>query len=70
MNRYPLWKNLLIIAVMIAGVIYALPNLFGEYPALPVTHRTDDHAPVSATRSATPPSPGRGGGGAAVARPL
>jgi preprotein translocase subunit SecD len=37
MNRYPLWKNLLIIAVMIAGVIYALPNLFGEYPALQIT---------------------------------
>jgi preprotein translocase subunit SecD len=37
MNRYPLWKNLLIIAVMIGGVIYALPNLFGEYPALQIT---------------------------------
>ena len=37
MNRYPLWKNLLIIAVMIAGVIYTLPNLFGEYPALQIT---------------------------------
>jgi preprotein translocase subunit SecD len=37
MNRYPLWKNILIIAVMIAGVIYALPNLFGEYPALQIT---------------------------------
>ncbi len=37
MNRYPLWKNLLIVAFMILGVIYALPNLFGEYPALQIT---------------------------------
>lgn len=37
MNRYPLWKNLLIVVVVIVGVIYALPNLFGEYPALQIT---------------------------------
>ncbi|NIR32061.1 MAG: preprotein translocase subunit SecD, partial [Gammaproteobacteria bacterium] len=37
MNRYPLWKYLLIIAVLVAGVVYALPNLFGEQPAVQVS---------------------------------
>lgn len=36
-NRYPLWKNLLILAVVMLGFIYALPNLFGDYPAVQVT---------------------------------
>ena len=30
MNRYPLWKNLLIAFVLLLGAIYAAPNLFGE----------------------------------------
>ncbi len=34
MNRYPLWKNLLILAVLVAGLIYTLPNFFGESPAV------------------------------------
>lgn len=36
-NRYPLWKNALVIAVMVIGLVVALPNLFGEDPALQVT---------------------------------
>jgi len=36
-NRYPLWKNLLILFVIICGFTYALPNIFGEYPAVQVT---------------------------------
>jgi preprotein translocase subunit SecD len=36
MNRYPLWKNLLILIVLALGVIYALPNLYGDNPALQV----------------------------------
>ena len=34
MNRYPLWKNLLILIVLIVGALYFLPNLYGEDPAL------------------------------------
>src|SRR3569832_2294668 len=34
MNRYPLRKYLLIATVLLVGVLYALPNLFGEDPAL------------------------------------
>jgi len=37
MNRYPLWRYLLIIAVLITGIVYALPNIYGEDPALQVT---------------------------------
>lgn len=36
MNRYPLWKNLLIVAVLLAGLIYTLPNFYGESPAVQI----------------------------------
>ncbi len=36
-NRYPLWKYLLILAIIILGFIYALPNIYGDYPAVQVT---------------------------------
>ncbi len=36
-NRFPLWKNLLIIIVILVGILYALPNLFGEDPAVQVS---------------------------------
>ncbi len=37
MNRYPLWKNALVIVVMLAGFLVALPNVFGEEPAIEVS---------------------------------
>jgi preprotein translocase subunit SecD len=37
MNRYPLWKNLLILGVILAGVVYAVPNLFGEKPVVQIS---------------------------------
>ena len=37
MNRYPLWKNLLILAVLLVGLIYTLPNFYGESPAVQVS---------------------------------
>ncbi|MFM2397716.1 MAG: hypothetical protein RLZZ144_966, partial [Pseudomonadota bacterium] len=37
MNRYPLWKTLLIVFVVVLGLIYALPNLYGESPAVQVS---------------------------------
>jgi len=36
MNRYPLWKNLLIIAALCFGAFYTLPNFFGEWPAVQI----------------------------------
>ena len=37
MNHYPLWKNLLIVAVIVFGGLFALPNLFGDDPAVQVS---------------------------------
>ncbi|MCI0400036.1 MAG: protein translocase subunit SecD [Gammaproteobacteria bacterium] len=37
MNRYPLWKYLLIVIVIAAAVIFALPNLYGEDPAVQIS---------------------------------
>ena len=37
MNRYPLWKYVLVFAVVLIGVLYSLPNLYGEDPAIQVS---------------------------------
>ncbi len=37
MNRYPLWKYAIIVVALLIGAIYALPNLFGEAPAVQVS---------------------------------
>ena len=49
MNRYPLWKYLLLVAVIAAGCLYALPNLFGQDPALQISN-ADGRAPVADVR--------------------
>ncbi|SIT73291.1 preprotein translocase subunit SecD [Ectothiorhodosinus mongolicus] len=38
MNRYPAWKYLLIIAAVVFGLLYALPNLYPEDPVVQVAH--------------------------------
>ncbi len=37
MNRYPLWKYLLVLAALILGVVYSMPNIFGESPAVQIS---------------------------------
>lgn len=37
MNRYPLWKYLLVLMVLILGVVYSMPNIFGESPAVQIS---------------------------------
>ncbi|MEJ2325940.1 MAG: protein translocase subunit SecD [Chromatiaceae bacterium] len=37
MNRYPWWKNLLILAVVLAGLIFALPNMLSQDPSIEVS---------------------------------
>lgn len=37
MNRYPLWKNLIVLIALMFGLIYTLPNFFGEAPAVQVS---------------------------------
>jgi preprotein translocase subunit SecD len=36
LNRYPLWKYLVIIVVVAAAFIYAAPNIYGDYPAVQI----------------------------------
>jgi len=36
-NQYPWWKNLLLVVVVAVGALYALPNLYGEDPALQIS---------------------------------
>lgn len=37
MNRYPIWKYVIIVIMLLLGTIYSLPNLYGEAPAVQVS---------------------------------
>lgn len=37
MNRYPLWKFVLIGTVIVIGLLYTIPNFFGESPAVQIS---------------------------------
>jgi preprotein translocase subunit SecD len=37
MNRYPWWKYLILVVAVLVGLLYTLPNLFGEAPAVQVS---------------------------------
>jgi len=37
LNKYALWKNILILFVVFIGVLYALPNIYGTDPAIQIT---------------------------------
>ena len=37
MNRYPLWKYLVIVVALLIGGLYTLPNFFGEAPAVQIS---------------------------------
>ena len=51
MLEYARWKYILIVAVLVVALIFALPNVFGSAPALQLAHR--DHSPVTATEAAS-----------------
>lgn len=36
-NSFPLWKNLLVLIVFVVGIIYTLPNLYGDDPSVQVS---------------------------------
>ncbi|HVO47691.1 MAG TPA: protein translocase subunit SecD [Steroidobacteraceae bacterium] len=46
MLEYARWKYILVSSVLLLGLLFALPNLFGEDPALQVARK--DRAPVAA----------------------
>jgi preprotein translocase subunit SecD len=48
MNKIALWKTLIILFVMLIGFLYALPNIFGDDPALQIT-REDGTSVLTAT---------------------
>jgi preprotein translocase subunit SecD len=49
MLEYARWKYILIAVVLLLGLLLALPNFFGEDPALQVARK--DHNPVTATEA-------------------
>ncbi len=36
-NSYPLWKNISILSIFLIGLVYALPNLYGEDPSVQIS---------------------------------
>lgn len=42
MNHYPLWKYLLILLVVLGAVLYALPNLYPNVPAVQISHESGE----------------------------
>ena len=48
-NKFPWWKNLLVAIIILLGFFYALPNLYGEDPALQIsgTHGLEVDSTVS-----------------------
>ena len=37
LNKYPLWKTLMVALIVALGALYATPNLYGEDPAVQVS---------------------------------
>ncbi|WP_301098909.1 protein translocase subunit SecD [Otariodibacter sp.] len=37
LNRFPLWKNLMVIILIAIGALYALPNLYGDDPSVQIS---------------------------------
>jgi preprotein translocase subunit SecD len=51
MLEYARWKYILIVVVLLAATIFALPNVFGSAPALQLAHK--DHTPVTTAEATT-----------------
>ncbi|MEX1197545.1 MAG: protein translocase subunit SecD [Pseudohongiellaceae bacterium] len=41
LNRYPLWRTVLVAVVVVLGIVYALPNLYPDDPAIQISHESD-----------------------------
>ena len=53
LNQYPLWKYILILVLFILGLIYALPNIFGDSPGLQITVKDGKSIPESSAKTIT-----------------
>ncbi|MDQ7073925.1 MAG: protein translocase subunit SecD [Gammaproteobacteria bacterium] len=50
-NHYSFWKNLLIVSLVLILGLYALPNLYGEDPALQISVRSGEMSNTVATQA-------------------
>lgn len=41
-NKYPLWKNLMLVILAIIGFIYAIPNLYTENPVVQISGQSSE----------------------------
>ncbi|MCF6765225.1 protein translocase subunit SecD [Thiotrichales bacterium 19S3-7] len=41
LNRFPLWKYLLVLIITVIAIVYALPNIFGDTPSLQITPKNN-----------------------------
>lgn len=39
-NKFPLWKNMMLIAIVLIGLVYAIPNLYSEHPVVQISSDT------------------------------
>lgn len=49
MNRYPLWKYITVLVALIIGILYTVPNFFGESPAVQVSSAKVTHKVTNQT---------------------
>ncbi|MGF1738289.1 protein translocase subunit SecD [Photobacterium satsumensis] len=53
LNRYPLWKNLMVVFALLIGLLYALPNVYGEDPAIQISGARGASADMSTLDAVT-----------------
>jgi preprotein translocase subunit SecD len=41
LNKFPLWKNILVALIVTLGFVYALPNLYRDDPAVQISHENN-----------------------------
>lgn len=41
LNKFPLWKNILVVTVLLLGLLYSIPNLYPDDPAIQISHEND-----------------------------
>lgn len=51
MNKYPAWLNVLVLVVLLTGILFALPNIYGSVPAIQLADRLGEPISESQLRS-------------------
>ncbi len=41
LNKFPLWKNVMIVVIILLGMLYSAPNLYPDDPAIQVSHEAE-----------------------------